>query len=344
MTAERKLDWKKTLRWLPGVLISAIAIYAVIRFSHLQDIRVALKSVEASYILVILALAILSLVVRGIAWRTILGNRVSLKAAFFGVSEGYFLNNLFPLRAGELGRALFVGRSSGLGTMHVLSTILIERAFDIVFAAGIVLLTLPFVVGSSWLKPVAYAAFIVVILGLVVLFLVANNRVKFQTWVNHRNIRSRFINNRIIPQVTKIIDGMSALVKPSQFLLSVFWIGMCWVIWTVMYYFTVAQLVPGAPLWWGLFIAGLLALGVAVPSAPAALGVYEGSLVGGLALLGIPSGSALAYAVILHLVQILVTAVFGLWGLIREGQNLSTLFSSLTEKKQVDELVTQEES
>ncbi len=65
---------------------------------------------------------------------------------------------------------------------------------------------------------------------------------------------------------------------------------------------------------------------------------------GGLALLGIPSGSALAYAVILHLVQILVTAVFGLWGLIREGQNLSTLFSSLTEKKQVDELVTQEES
>lgn len=343
MTPTRKVDFKKTLRWLPGVFISAIAIYAVIRFSHMQDIRIALRSVKLSFILVILCLAILSLVVRGIAWRTILGNKVSLKATFFGVSEGYFLNNLFPFRAGELGRALFVGRSSGLGTMHVLSTILIERAFDIVFAAGIVLLTLPFVVGANWIKPIAFAAFIVVILGLVLLFLIANNREKFQSWLGKRNFRSKFINNKVFPQITKIIDGMSALVKPSQFLLSVFWIGICWVIWMVMYYYTVTQLVPTAPLWWGLFIAGLLALGVAIPSAPAALGVYEGSLVGGLALLGIPSGSALAYAVILHLVQIVVTAIFGLWGLIREGQNLSSLFSSLSGQKKVEDLQTQEE-
>jgi len=107
---------------------------------------------------------------RSIGWRTILGRRVDLKTCFFGISEGYFLNNLFPLRAGELGRALFVGRASGLGMMHILSTILIERAFDIFFAAGILLITLPLVVGAAWIKPVAFTAFVIVIAGLAFLF------------------------------------------------------------------------------------------------------------------------------------------------------------------------------
>jgi uncharacterized membrane protein YbhN (UPF0104 family) len=77
----------------------------------------------------------------------------------------------------------------------------------------------------------------------------------------------------------------------------------------------------------------MLALGVAIPSAPASVGVFEASLVGSLALLGISSGSALAYAIVMHLDQIVLTAVFGLWGLIRDGQSLSSLLSSLTEKK-----------
>lgn len=343
MSRSGKIEWKKALRWLPGVVISAIAIYAVMRFSHMQDIREALKSVKLTFILIMLVFSVLSLVVRAIAWRTILGKQVSLSAAFFGVSEGYFLNNLFPLRLGELGRALSVGRSSGLGILHVLSTIIIERAFDIVYAAGIVLLTLPLVVGADWIKPIALIAFGVVLLGLLVLYLIANNREKFQVWIGRRKFRSRFITERLLPQVSKVIDGMSALVKPSQFLLSVFWIGMTWVVWMVMYYFTVTQLAVNPPLWWGLFIAGLLALGVAVPSAPAALGVYEGSLVGALAILGVSTGRALAYAVILHVIQITVTAVFGLWGLIRDGQNLSTLFSTLSNQKKVAELETGEE-
>lgn len=333
MTDSRPSRMKSVLRWLPGVLISAIAIYAVIRFSKMQDFRAALKTVSIWYIVIISALSLLSLLVRAIAWRTILGNQISLINSFFGISEGYFLNNLFPLRAGEIGRALSVGRSSGLGTLHVLSTILIERAFDIVFAAGIALITLPFVVGSDWIKPIAFTAFIVVIIGLVFLFFIANNRQKFQGWIVNRNFKSKFLVERVLPQVYKLIDGMSALVKPSQFLLSFFWIGMTWVVWMFFYYSTVAQLAKGAPLWWGAFVSSLLALGVAIPSAPAAVGVYEAAIVGSLALLGISSSSALAFAIVMHLNQIIITAIFGLWGLIRDGQSLSGLLASLSDKK-----------
>jgi hypothetical protein len=80
----------------------------------------------------------------------------------------------------------------------------------------------------------------------------------------------------------------------------------------------------------------LIALGVAIPSAPASVGVYEATILGAFALLGISSGSAVAYAIVLHLVQIFVTAVFGLWGMARDGQKLSTLLDSLVNKKNVE--------
>jgi len=333
LTVNHSPKMKTLLRWLPGVMISAIAIYAVIHFSRMQDFHAALKTVTLKYVVMITMLSLLSLLVRAIAWRTILGDQISLVNSFFGINEGYFLNNLFPLRAGEIGRALSVGQSSGLGTLHVLSTILIERAFDLVFAAGIALITLPFIVGSEWIKPIAFSAFVIVILGLILLFLVANNRQKIQVWIDKKGFKSRFLVERVLPQIHKLIDGMTALVKPSRFLLSFFWIGMTWVVWMFFYYSTVAQLANGAPLWWGAFVSSLLALGVAIPSAPAAVGVYEAAIVGSLALLGISSSSALAFAIVMHLDQMVITAIFGLWGLIRDGQSLSGLLASLSDKK-----------
>ena len=331
--AVKKLD----LRWVPGVLISALAIFAIIRFANIKDVGPALRTVKVGFVLLLLGLSVVTLVVRGMAWKSILGNKVNFTTAFFGVCEGYFLNNLLPFRAGELARGLFVGRSSGLGTVHVLSTIVIERAFDIAFAASIILLTLPKVVGASWMRPVGLTAFAVVMAGLLALFVISKNRYRVKDWIESRNFRSAFINTRIVPQVNKLLDGLEALVHPAQFFMSIFWIGMTWLLWVVIYHLAVSQLVETAPLWWGGFIASLLALGVAIPSAPAAVGVYEASVVGAFSILGVSSGMALAYAIVLHVAQILTTTVFGLWGMIRDGRRFSDILASISVKRQVEE-------
>jgi uncharacterized membrane protein YbhN (UPF0104 family) len=156
-------------------------------------------------------------------------------------------------------------------------------------------------------------------------------------WIESRNFRSAFINTRIVPQVNKLLDGLEALVHPAQFFMSIFWIGMTWLLWVVIYHLAVSQLVETAPLWWGGFIASLLALGVAIPSAPAAVGVYEASVVGAFSILGVSSGMALAYAIVLHVAQILTTTVFGLWGMIRDGRRFSDILASISVKRQVEE-------
>jgi uncharacterized protein (TIRG00374 family) len=338
VSPDKKSSRKGILRWLPGVLISAIAIYAIFKFVHFQDLEAAFSRASWQFILIIFMLDVISMMVRGIAWQSILGNKVTWKQAFFGVSEGYFLNNIFPLRAGELGRSLFVGKSSGLGTFHVLSTIVIERAFDIAFAAILVLVTLPLVVGLGWVRTVAFTALVIVIAALICMFLIARNRQKVTQWVEKLGTRWSFVSKRITPQISKLLDGLSSLTNPKQFLISFFWIGVTWVLWILIYNIMMWQILPDAPIWSGAFIGSILALGVAIPSAPAAIGVYEASMVAAVVILGGDESSALAIALIMHVLQFLSSGIFGLWGLAREGQSLSSIYARLqaSEEAEID--------
>ncbi len=54
-----------------------------------------------------------SLFARVFAWYILLQKRVSFKDAFFALNAGYLLNNVFPFRLGEIGRALLLDRPEG---------------------------------------------------------------------------------------------------------------------------------------------------------------------------------------------------------------------------------------
>lgn len=329
MSSTSTNKWKNLLRWLPGVLISAIALYAVFKLVQIQDLKTAFSTAGWQFLLTIFAMDVVSLLVRGKAWQIILGKGVTWTQAFFGVNEGYFLNNLFPFRAGEIGRSIFVGKSSGLGTFQVLSSIVIERAFDIAFAAVLALLTLPLVVGLSWVKTTALTILVVVVLGLFGLFFVARNQEKVSAWLEKIAAGKPILEKYIVPPVNKVIQGFSTLTNPKQFFLSLLWIALTWFSWFVIYNVMVRQILPAAPLWAGAFVGAILALGAAIPSAPASLGVYEATIVAAVVILGGDESSALAYAILMHFMQFISVGIFGVWGLIREGQSLRSIFASI---------------
>ena len=84
-----------------------------------------------------------------------------------------------------------------------------------------------------------------------------------------------------------------------------------------------------AYLWWTGFVLGVVSLGIAIPSAPAGLGVYEAAMVAALSFLGYPAGMALAVALVAHLIHISFTAIVGGIGLMREGETLTGLYNRL---------------
>jgi glycosyltransferase 2 family protein len=333
MKKQQANPWIGILKWLPGIIISLVVIYILLRIVNINDLQNALMSFRIETLILIVLLVVLSIAARGMAWWVMIGEKAKFQDSFFAVSVGYMLNNIIP-RSGEIGKAVLMGASTEYGTLHVLSTVVVERALDLAIAAGMFLSTLPLALQMEWLKPIAIISLLIVIIGLIVLFIMANNRQIVHQWITKKGEKSAFIKKYLLPGLDSLLNGFSILTKPGQFLLSLFWIGLCWTLWAFLYYLAIRTFVPQAPFWWAIFAQAVLAMGIALPSAPAGVGVFEGALVGALSVLGVKDQSiSLGMALVLHVIQIVIAFILGGIGLFRQGWTLKKLIAQVSIKQ-----------
>ena len=318
---------------LIGIVISGVALWLVLRSISWNDFARDLLSINPWSLALALVIYLVAMSFRALCWRTILHGRVSWPRAFFIMNEGYLLNNVFPLRVGELGRAVIMGRRSGLGFFQVISSILIERAFDMANAAILLLGTLPLVLVMTWARPMAWTILGLVIAGLVGLYFMARYRVPLMEWAARVSHRFNFIIHWLLPKINSILEGFSILTRPGAFALSFALLFLSWSLAIVEEYIILRSLVPGAALWWLAFVLGVSSLGAAVPSVGGSIGVYEAAAVGALILLGVDKNSALAFAIVVHFIQLGFSSLFGFIGLTQEGESLLSFYRSLTERK-----------
>jgi uncharacterized protein (TIRG00374 family) len=320
------LSWRSAGRWLPGVLISLAAFGLLLRLTDWREVERALAVIDLRWLPLALFFYLVSIGLRACAWTTLLGQQVALGRVFLALNEGYLFNNVLPFRLGELGRALLLGQATGLSPLYVLSTILIERTYDLAIAAGLLLGTLPLVLEMRAARPVALTTLALVGLALAFLFLAARFREALKGWLDRVAGGWSFFRRAVLPRLDALLGGLATLTRPGQFALSVFLMVASWTCGAAEIHVLLNSSTFSAPPWWTGFVLGVLSLGVAVPSAPAALGVYEAAVVGALALLGVPAAPALAFAILAHLIHIAVTGLIGAYALFRDGETLAGLY------------------
>ncbi len=327
-----KVKAKSILRWLPGVLISLVAIYFLLKFISLDDLLAAVKSLTALDIAVIVLLNVLSFLARSMGWKNLLEG-ISFKQAFLIINEGYLFNNLIP-RSGEIVRMLLVGGLSKISTFQAASSILVERSLDVIVAAVLFLSTLPLAVEMTWIKPIAWTLFILFIVMIAVMMVLARHADMVKQWLANLKIKSTLLKEKIFPNIGSVLDGLATLNNPLKFARSIFWILMSWCCWIALLYFGITRISNGpVPLWQAIFTQGVLALGIALPSAPASFGVYEGTMVAALAIFGYSESASLSIALVLHFTQIVVTSIFGVYGLMVQGQSISALLDRIRSRR-----------
>ena len=316
-------------RWLPGLLISIVAIGLLLWLADREDLIQALREMDISGLAPAILFYILGNAFRALSWMTLLQNKASYRRVFITLNEGYLLNNIFPFRLGELGRVLLLSQSEKLSPFFVLSTIILERAYDVALAAGLLLATLPLVLGFEYADTIALTALGFVLAGLVALFLLARNRERIKTKLENVAVKSVFLQQRLFSRLDSFLDGLGVLVQPSQFILSLLFMIASWSFGALEIHTLLNQGETQATFWWTGFALGVVSLGIAIPSAPASLGVYEAAMVGALSALGYPAGTALAVALVAHMIHIGFTAIVGGIGLLREGENITGLYNRL---------------
>jgi hypothetical protein len=306
-----------------------VSLAVVFYFVDLEGFRNALRLADYRLVAVSVLLTLAWLAVRGLAWRALLQDRASFGQVFLTLNEGYLLNNLLPFRLGEVARAFLLSRKARQDFWLVMSTILIERALDLLLAAGLLLSTLPFVVGASWAGLAAVAAGGIVIFGLVSLYLMARNRDRALAAFERLAGRWPFLyrlGGQVLPA---FFTGLGVLTNFSQFLRAVLWILLNWGIALGQYYLLMRAFYPGAQLLWAGFSLGVVAIGIAVPSSPGSVGVMEASLVGALSVFGLDPSTALAFAITAHMIQVLTTGAIGTYALAKDGESLTGLYRNL---------------
>jgi len=331
-------------RWLPGVIVSLIAIVILAYLVNWRAVLLAFTTLDWRVIPFYILLYFASTSSRAMASRTLLENRPTFGQSYIAMMQGYLLNNLLPLRLGEFGRAFLLGRKINVSMFHVLSTIVIERVIDLAMAAALTIVVLPRVVAMDWVKPVTYSTLTLVIIGMFSLALMARFRTLLHGWVAAIAERVALIRKFLLPIFDSLLDGLSALTSLRGSALTFGWMGLAWLFGVGNYWVLLRGFVPAAPFWWALFVIGIASFGVALPSAPAALGVFEGAIVAALVLLGVSPSIALAYAILLHSFHIVISGIVGFYGFAKDGESLMETYDKLINRQRGDQTPAKEDS
>jgi len=253
------------------------------------------------------------------------------------------LNAALPVRVGELARAYLVGELEERSKASTLVTIVVEKILEAIMLLVSVALLLGAISLPSWLGRSELAAAALLVSLSIALLLIARNRQWVTNWLNGLSvaIRSSLIKG-LVQKVVVSLEGVDSLGSWKVLAGSLGLSGAIWVVATSTNWLVLASMGIVAPWWSPLLLLVVLQVGAAIPSSPGRVGVfhYLGYLT--LTTIGVEGGTALAYAVVLHLVVFLPMMVLGGLFAWRAGYELFRLAEWKAHPKRGEEVRWQE--
>jgi glycosyltransferase 2 family protein len=330
MTAPRPRS--DLLRLLPGFLISAAAIVLLLFVIDWRKTAEAWSGAQL-WVLAPAVLCILAaMLTRAAAWRCLMGNSVPLGRCFWVLNISYLLNGILPFRLGDVARAYLVGREKDGSPPRVsagaaLSAVALERMFDLAFTCVLVLCMFPLIAGMEFGGRIFLAAFGLTAVFFVGLVFIGAYRMRILEIVGALAKRFPFIRP-VSDMAGHFLDGLAQVRNLRRSVPAFLWIVVTMLLWAAEYWVVLRGFFPDASVLWGLLslVGGLI--GVALPSAPSSLGVFEGSVTVVLTMGGLAQATAIAYAIAIHLLNILALSTLGVLGLIVEGRSLGSILAA----------------
>ena len=310
----------RVLGALVGLAISVGAGYFALRHVSLHAVWKALREAHYWYVAPAFAAMSLGLVLRVQRWRAMFprSERPGFAATFWALVLGLFANNVLPARLGELARMAALARETGLRRTQVLTTIAVERVFDLAALGLIAAVTLPLTPSGSLRRNLTIATIVIFVAFAILLAGVTSARMRaLGARVIHRiPVLGGTRGERTIGSLRAGIDSLRDKRTLSVVMA---WSLASWLSLALSNYFVLSMFDTGAP--WHAAVISLLAtnLAMVVPSSAASIGVFEVAARASLTLYGVPAALALSFGLVLHAVNVIPTLPLGGVALARLG-------------------------
>ncbi len=322
---------RKAIFIIVSIIVSGLFLWLALRDVPLDQVLDAIRRANLFWILVSFLSVGLALLLRGVRWRVLLGNRMTLAQCTHIFNVGMLVNQL-PLRAGELARVVVATRY-GVPVFTSAASIIVERLLDvvmvvIVFAVG--LARAPFVPEGIGNTALVFSGVAVVgFAALIVFARFPQIPLRITAWLEGKLPALKRFN--LSKRVQEILEGLTALTNWRVAALAIFWTLVGWVVSLGTYYalllaFNVPAIAPEVDLLAMICLGvSLASLGVAIPVTVAGIGPFQGgSRVAG-ELIGLNAIIAAALGIVFHGVTVLAYAFWGIIGVLALGVSFGDL-------------------
>lgn len=323
--------------WI-GLAVSAVALYLALRGLHWQDVGQALADANYGLLFLALLLVLVTIVMRAIRWGVLFYPRSGLRFSNLlgALNVGYSVNNLAPLRLGEVVRAYAIRETEQVSVAHALSTILVERTLDTLTVVAILMITLPFIDAPGWARgPMLLVGlgFLLLALLLAALSAAREGAMRAVSW-GVRFLPERF-RDRVEQAADAAIEGFGTLRQPWVLAQATAWSAASWMVSAAFIYVSLRAFGMDLPFTAGMFVMAATSLGMIVPAAPGYVGVYHAIAIESLEnVFGANRNDAASFALTTHAMMYLTPMVLAAFYLWRERRTWRRVRAWMTERKQ----------
>ncbi|HPH42689.1 MAG TPA: lysylphosphatidylglycerol synthase transmembrane domain-containing protein, partial [Syntrophorhabdaceae bacterium] len=124
-----------------GFFVSIIMLYFSLKDINANAILETLKKADCRLIFMPLLFIAISIMLSAFKWQKISGGDIKFSDTSISLMIGLFVNNVLPARIGELARGYVLSKRKGVSFTYCLSTVLVDRVFDLV---GLLIITFLF--------------------------------------------------------------------------------------------------------------------------------------------------------------------------------------------------------
>lgn len=302
---------RKNWRFWLGILLGLICMVWLAYTIDWADVGTALKEMDYRWVLAATLLNLASVPLRALRWRLVFR---TYPAPPFGqliraMLIGQAVNVLAPApRLGDLVRATLAGQGR---TTYVLGTLMVEIALDLLMLAAVVVLLLSQVTLPSWWRGSGEALVITAAGALVVVAALVIARRWFARVLEALQTRwRRPMVQRILTGAHQALYGLDVLGRPAL-LAALACSVVIWITYTSVNCLLLGAIGERLIVLPALFLLAVLQLGVAVPSSPGRIGVYHYLCIQALVVFGIGDARALSYALVLHVISVVMPMALG---------------------------------
>ena len=327
-----KPSWRSAI----GIALSAVLLWWTLRDVSLSTVWSELSKASIPLFLASALCATLIFPLRAFRWRTILepvAPNQPLGALWRATAIGMMTNNLVPARAGEIARAYALTRQTSVPFATSIASLAVDRLFDmlvLLLLAVAAFLDPAFprtarIAGQS-LGDLAQGSIVVVVILLAALYALAFFPAQI---VRVFEIFARRISPALEARgksvLTRFSEGLSVLRHPGRFVAVLAWTVAHWLLNALGFWLGFKAVGVSLPFSAALFLQTLIAIGVALPSAPGFFGVFEKFATVGLGIYGVPATQATSWAIGFHILSFIPITLIGMWYFARLGLHMKEI-------------------